>query len=37
MSMVELRAELGLSRERTRLALSGGLAKLRLALDDDDR
>jgi hypothetical protein len=35
MSMVELGTELGLSRERTRVALSGGLAKLRHALADD--
>ncbi len=37
MSMVELRSELGLSRDRTRLALSGGLTKLRHALGDDGR
>jgi len=37
MSMVELRTELGLSRDRTRVALSGGLAKLRHALADDGR
>lgn len=37
MSMIELRTELGLSRDRTRLALSGGLAKLRDALADDGR
>lgn len=37
MSMIELRSELGLSRERTRIALSGGLAKLRQALADDGR
>ena len=33
-TMVELRASLGLSRERTRVALSGGLDKLRSALSD---
>ena len=32
--MTELRSELGLSRDRTRLALSGGLDKLRDALVD---
>ena len=37
MSMTELRSELGLSRDRTRLALSGGLDKLRNALIDDGR
>ena len=37
MSMVELRSELGLSRDRTRLALSGGLAKLRTPCADDGR
>jgi hypothetical protein len=37
MSMIELRTELGLSRQRTRVALSGGLAKLRQALADDGR
>jgi len=37
MSMVELGTELGLSRDRTRVALSGGLAKLRHALTDDGR
>ena len=37
LSMVELRSELGLSRDGTRLALSGGLAKLRRALTDDGR
>lgn len=33
-SMVELRSSLGLSRDRTRRVLSGGLAKLRTALSD---
>ena len=37
MSMIELRTELGLSRDRTRVALSGGLSKLRQALADDGR
>jgi hypothetical protein len=37
MSMVELRSDLGLSRDGTRLALSGGLAKLRRALADEGR
>jgi RNA polymerase nonessential primary-like sigma factor len=34
MTMVELRTALGLSRDRTRAALSGGIDKLRTALAD---
>jgi DNA-directed RNA polymerase sigma subunit (sigma70/sigma32) len=34
-TMVELRSSLGLSRDRTRTALAGGLAKLRAALSGD--
>jgi DNA-directed RNA polymerase sigma subunit (sigma70/sigma32) len=34
LTMVELRTSLGLSRDRTRVALSGGLDKLRTALSD---
>jgi DNA-directed RNA polymerase sigma subunit (sigma70/sigma32) len=34
LSMVELRTSLGLSRDRTRQVLSGGLDKLRTALSD---
>lgn len=34
MTMVELRTSLGLSRDRTRIVLSGGLDKLRAALSD---
>lgn len=34
MTMVELRDSLGLSRDRTRVVLSGGLDKLRSALSD---
>jgi DNA-directed RNA polymerase sigma subunit (sigma70/sigma32) len=34
MTMVQLRTSLGLSRDRTRTALSGGLDKLRSALSD---
>jgi RNA polymerase primary sigma factor len=34
LTMAELRRTLGLSRDRTRVVLSGGLAKLRTALSD---
>jgi RNA polymerase primary sigma factor len=35
LTMAELGTALGLSRDRTRVVLSGGLAKLRTALADD--
>jgi DNA-directed RNA polymerase sigma subunit (sigma70/sigma32) len=35
MTMAELSSELGLSRDRARVALSGGLTKLRSVLGDD--